>query len=32
MLDDLIAALYAAASFFYLQHVNHRVGIELTTR
>ncbi|HET9460290.1 MAG TPA: NTP transferase domain-containing protein [Sphingomicrobium sp.] len=26
------AALYAAASFFYLQHVNHRVGIELTTR
>ena len=25
-------ALYAAASFFFLQHVNHRVGIELTTR
>ncbi|MFP5329508.1 MAG: NTP transferase domain-containing protein [Alphaproteobacteria bacterium] len=26
------AALYAAASFFFLQHVNHRLGIELTPR
>lgn len=26
----IAAALYAAVSFFFLQHVNHRLGIELT--